>query len=166
VRRFQAQYARSAERPSTALLPVGAGLAGVPHREDAGMSDSGFRIQFSPHAAGLRADVVGTNSMENTIAYWEAILREIQARRPRGLLLVDRMQGNPLSAQEWLSLVEAMAGQGLETVRIAHVKPLGLERIEYCEMFAKEAGLDARVFDNEATADLWLRHGERQVRAR
>jgi len=44
-------------------------------------------------------------------------------------------------------------------VRIAHVKPQGLQRVEYCELFAREAGLTARVFTEESVADLWLRHG-------
>jgi hypothetical protein len=53
-----------------------------------------------------------------------------------------------------------MANHGLEQMRIAHVKPHGLHRIEYCEIFAREAGFDARVFDDEHAAELWLRYGE------
>jgi hypothetical protein len=34
-----------------------------------------------------------------------------------------------------------------------------LQGSEYCEIFAREAGFDARVFSNEATAELWLRYG-------
>ena len=45
-------------------------------------------------------------------------------------------------------------------MRVAHVKPIGLQNIEYCEIHAREAGLDARVFTNEMEASLWLRYGE------
>jgi hypothetical protein len=53
-----------------------------------------------------------------------------------------------------------MRGLGLETVRIAHVKPHGLQLIEHCEIYANEAGFDSRVFTDESQADLWLRYGE------
>jgi hypothetical protein len=36
---------------------------------------------------------------------------------------------------------------------------MGLEKIEYCEIFAVEAGMQARVFTSESDAVLWLRHG-------
>jgi len=71
------------------------------------------------------------------------------------------MTGPALSATQWLSLVAAMQGQGMETIRIAHVKPHGLQLIEHCEIYANEAGFDSRVFADESQADLWLRHGER-----
>ena len=119
----------------------------------------GFDIEFSPHPAGLRARVTGTGSLENTLAYWQAIVARLQAQPVRGLLLVDEMGGPPLEAAHWRGLVTAMDGQGLEHVRIAHAKPLGLEAVEHCEIHAREAGLQARVFADEATADLWLRYG-------
>jgi hypothetical protein len=76
------------------------------------------------------------------------------------LLAGDETSGGPpLSADEWQTLVAGMRGQGLEAVRIAHVKPFGLQGVEYCEIFAHEAGFDARVFESEATAELWLRYG-------
>ena len=82
-----------------------------------------------------------------------------RARKPGALLLIDELQGRALTAQEWQSLVEGTRGQGLETVRIAHVKPMGLQSVEHCEIYAKEIGLDARVFDSETNARLWLRYG-------
>jgi len=50
-------------------------------------------------------------------------------------------------------------GKGLENVRIAHVKPHGLQQIEYCELHAREVGFVARVFTREIEAELWLRYG-------
>ena len=57
------------------------------------------------------------------------------------------------------ALVEGLMACGLEAVRIAHVKPLGLQSVEHCEIHAREVGLEARVFDNETNARLWLRYG-------
>jgi hypothetical protein len=120
-----------------------------------------FAIRFSKHPAGLRAEVSGEQSLENTVAYWTQLLVEVQRSGPRAILLIDELQGPPLSAEQWHGLVEQMRGRGLEQVRIAHVKPRGLQLVEHCEIYAHEAGLDSRVFSDEIQADLWLRHGER-----
>lgn len=108
---------------------------------------------------GLRAEVHGARTLQATIAYWEAILDHVRQRAPRWLLVMDRLRGKELAASEWKQLVEAMAGRGLEGVRIGHVKPDGLDQLEYCEIYAREAGLDARVFADEGVAERWLRYG-------
>ena len=118
-----------------------------------------YRIDFQSAGPLLRARVTGTSSFASTIAYWLQVATEVRARKPAALLLIDELQGRALSSDEWQSLVEGMKQQGLETVRIAHVKPLGLQSAEHCEIYAREIGLDARVFDNETNARLWLRYG-------
>lgn len=112
---------------------------------------------------GLRADVRGSRTLATTIAYWEAIVDHVTQQRPGWLLVHDELRGNELSAAEWKKLVEAMSGRGLEGVRIAHVKPFGLDHIEYCEIYAREAGLDARAFADEGVAERWLRYGSADV---
>ena len=64
-----------------------------------------------------------------------------------------------LAIPEWRALVEKMKGRGLEGLRIAHVKPNGMDHLEYCEIFAREAGIDARAFSDAGVADRWLRYG-------
>jgi hypothetical protein len=118
-----------------------------------------YRIDFQSAGRLLRVHVTGTSSFASTIAYWLQIVAEVRARKPAAVLLIDELQGRALSADEWQSLVEGTKQQGLETVRIAHVKPMGLQSVEYCEIYAKEIGLEARVFDNETNARLWLRYG-------
>lgn len=122
-------------------------------------ADDGDGVTFSPTRTGLRANATGPGTYAATVACWEAIVGQVRERRPGTVLLIDEMRGPPLHADEWHGLVDAMRGQGLENVRIAHVKPMGLQGIEYCEIFAREAGFHARVFDNEATAERWLRYG-------
>jgi len=121
---------------------------------------SPFLVSFARRQAQLNVQVIGESTLENTLAYWRAIVEEVRLRPAASILLVDELQGEPLAEGEWLSLVEQMAGHGLERVRIAHVKPQGLQQIEYCEIFARDAGFDARVFDDEHVAALWLRYGE------
>ena len=117
-------------------------------------------VAFAAHPAGLRVEVQGENSFDNTLAYWQAIVAEIRHRKPPGLLLVDRLQGDSLDAAQWLVLVSTMRGLGLEQVRIAHVRPAGLQQLEYCEIFAVELGFQAHVFVDERAAELWLLYGE------
>lgn len=123
------------------------------------MTQASFEIKFSTHPFGLKAQVGGEATFENTVAYWRAIAAELEQRPLSGLLLIDEMTGAPLSEDHWRRLVEMMKGGPLERSRIAHVKPMGLEKIEYCEIFAMEAGMHARVFTDQADAVMWLRHG-------
>ncbi|MEP6907221.1 MAG: hypothetical protein ABI858_04460 [Pseudoxanthomonas sp.] len=123
------------------------------------MTHTSLQIVFSTHPSGLKAHVRGEGVLPNTVSYWRAIVAELERRPSTGLLLVDEMTGAPLSEEDWRSVVEDIKGGALEGVRIAHVKPMGLEKIEYCEIFAVEAGLQARVFTRESEAVMWLRHG-------
>ena len=123
------------------------------------MTQASFEIVFSTHPFGLKARVTGEATFENTVAYWRTIVAELDKRPSPALLLIDEMTGTPLSEEHWRQLVEMMKGGPLERLRIAHVKPMGLERIEYCEIFALEAGMHARVFTDQTEAVIWLRHG-------
>jgi hypothetical protein len=119
-----------------------------------------FLLRFSRHDDMLRAEVVGESTLENTLAYWQGIVAEVRRQPPRCLLLVDELRGAALGEEQWQRLVEAMRDSGLEGVRIAHVKPQGLQKLEYCELYAREAGFDAHVFDDEVAAKFWLRYGD------
>ncbi len=122
---------------------------------------AGYRIEITPHGAGLRAEVEGESSTAAAIGYWREIARWAREHGAGSLLLVDRLVGEPLTETDWLHLVTSMQGEGLEKLRIAHVRPLGLQEVEFCEIFARDAGIEARVFENETLADVWLRFGER-----
>jgi hypothetical protein len=126
------------------------------------MATQDYSIRFTVQQGLLRVHVLGVASLQSTFAYWTEIVERVCALKPHSLLLIDELRGPPLSAADWFGLVQALGGKGLESVRIAHVKPHGLEQVEYCEIYAKEAGLDARVFVDPGAAELWLRHGERE----
>ena len=121
--------------------------------------DDAYSLTTSREGRGLRAVVRGERTLANTIAYWEALLEEIDAQRPQWLFLCDRLVGHELSAEDWYALVKKMTGRGLEGIRIAHVKPSGMDHLEYCEIFAREAGIDARAFSDAGVAERWLRYG-------
>lgn len=118
-------------------------------------------ITMSREARTLRVGVRGEASMSATLAYWSAIVEESLRDRPDYILLVDELRGPALGEAEWQQLVDMLVGKGLEAVRIAHVKPNGLDAVEYCELSARQRGFEARVFTEERAAALWLRYGER-----
>ncbi|MBJ6982204.1 MULTISPECIES: hypothetical protein [unclassified Luteimonas] len=109
--------------------------------------------------ATVRTHVRGPASLAATMAYWRAIVAEVAREPARHLMLVDELRGPALTAQDWQSLVAMLVGSGLEGMRIAHVKPNGLDQIEHCELSATQAGFQARVFSDERIAGLWLRYG-------
>lgn len=125
------------------------------------MDVADYSIVFASRDGVLHAHVAGVSSLEATIGYWREIAREARERDAKLLLLIDELRGEPLGESDWLQLVTALQNEGLQRLRIAHVKPGGLQAIEYCEIFAREAGIEARVFEHEALAEIWLRYGER-----
>ena len=131
------------------------------NRRGAPVGHDALSISIRPHPAGLRAEVGGEGTLENTIASWHLIVDHVRRHQARVVLLGHHMTGPGLWPVQWRALVAAMDGRGLEHVRIAHAKPNGLQEVEYCEIYALEAGIDARVFEDERLADLWLRHPER-----
>lgn len=116
----------------------------------------GLHVSKSSQSGTMRFHVRGHETFANTIMYWRAILEELQAGRFERLLLVDELKGTPLLEREWLELVVMMEGLGLDKVRIAHVKPNGLNEVEFCEIYARDSGIDARVFLHEHEAISWL----------
>jgi hypothetical protein len=93
------------------------------------------------------------------VAYWRAIIAEVEREPARYLMLIDELRGPALTAEDWQALVAVLVGSCLEGVRIAHVKPNGLDQVEYCELSATQAGFEARVFSDERLAALWLHYG-------
>ena len=120
-----------------------------------------YRLEITAHGSGLRAHVAGESDLGVTLDYWRVIARAARERGADALLLVDELVGEPLGEADWLTLVASMHGEGLEKLRIAHAKPLGLQKVEFCEIFARDSGIEAKVFESESLADIWLQYGER-----
>ena len=123
-----------------------------------------FHIEFATTDYGLRAWVTGVNgTLDTTLAYWRTIAEEVRRLPPKGLLVVDDMEGEPPPPGQLLEFVQAMQGQGMEAVRIAYVERHAdqLAQVEFAGLLANEHGFNARVFADETAAALWLRYGER-----
>lgn len=121
-----------------------------------------FSIDYHRNGSLLRAHVTGVNgTLETTLAYWMSLAEEVRRERPRSLLVVDDMDGDPPSPEQLAQFVQAMIGLGFEGVRVAYVEAHAqqIPEVEHGEILAREQGFDARVFGNESDAALWLRHG-------
>ena len=122
-----------------------------------------YRIDFQVNGSRLRAHVFGVNrTLEHRMAYWRAIGERVQALKPRELLVVGDMRGDPLHPSQLQDFVRAMADGGLfEGLRIAYVETRhgDLARVEAAEIVAREHGFQTRVFGNEIEAAVWLRYG-------
>lgn len=123
------------------------------------MDNASYSVLLSRNGHELHACVRGERTFASTIACWEDILGHVLSWSPRVLFLCDEMHGADLSADEWHEIVQTKLRVALQGVRVAHVKPAGLASIEYCERFACEAGLDARVFADTGAAHAWLHSG-------
>lgn len=127
------------------------------------MSGPAFHIDYERDGELLRAHVTGINgSLETTLAYWKALAAELQRDpRPKSLLVVDDMEGEPPPPEQLAQFVQAMVGMGFEGVRVAYVEAHAeqIPAVEFGEILAREQGFDARVFGNEDDARIWLRHG-------
>lgn len=131
---------------------------------DAHEASPPFRIEFSPADYGLKAQVKGVNgTLETTLAYWRRIAMEVRRVRPAGLLVVDDMEGEPPPPEQLVQFVQAMLGEGLEAVRVAYVEKHleQIPQVELASILANEHGFQGHVFDNERSAIIWLRYGER-----
>lgn len=117
-----------------------------------------FHLQLRREAGSrLHAHVRGDATPANTMAYWRAIADALEQQPALELLLVDELVGPSLTAEDWAGLV-AEVGPRLGTLRIAHVKPRGLDTVEHCVLSAIRLGLAAQVFEDEHRANLWLRY--------
>lgn len=123
-----------------------------------------FDIVFTQMDYGLRAHVTGINgTLETTLAYWRRIAEEVRRVRPPGVLVVDDMDGEPPPPEQLLTFVLSMKGEGMEGVHIAYVErdAAQIPQVELAGLMAYEHGFNARIFDREDAAVVWMRYGER-----
>lgn len=126
---------------------------------------AGYRLEFQYEAPLLRARVVGGHDTSLAVSreYWLRILQEVRASGASQLLVLDGMQGEVMGDDDLHRFFDAMVGQGLEGVRVAYVEGRAdqIPHIERAELMAREQGYDARVFNDQNDAMVWLRHGMR-----
>ena len=125
-----------------------------------------YRITWQVRSGCLRADVQGTGISLRIVAdYWRDVAEECHRRKARRLLVIENLVGPSTDREEVMPELMAEFGRlGLEAVRIAFVKfdTRDLALAELAGLLVRDLGWTARVFTNEAEAQLWLRHGPRE----
>jgi hypothetical protein len=122
-----------------------------------------FQLRYENRPGYLFVHVTGPDdSFEITLAYWLEIARECSRRGVRRVLVLDDLYAEQATEDELDRLIAALVGAGFEGMRVAFVEPRSerLARVEHAELKARELGYTVRVFSEQTTADLWLRHGE------
>jgi len=125
----------------------------------------GCRLELDYEAPLLRASVIGGHDTGLAVSsgYWLRIIDEVRDTGASQLLVLDGMQGEVLGDDDLGRFFDALAGKGLEGVRVAYVEGRAdqIPRTEYAELMARERGYDVRIFNSETDALVWLRHGVR-----
>jgi hypothetical protein len=123
-----------------------------------------YDVEFEPGPLWLRVRIRGDGrDLDSTLEAWRRIAGEVARRRPSALLVVSEVRGEPLKLEQVEAFVRGMKGLGLEALTVAYVYPKveGWLQVETAQILAMEAGFEVRAFADEATAGMWLRHGER-----
>lgn len=125
------------------------------------MDAPAFRIDYRREGDLLRARVTGSGpTRETTLAYWKELAGEIRRLPTRRLLVLDELVCEALEPGQIAGMVQVLAALGFQGVRVAYVEAEAhrIADLEHGEIAAHEVGVEARVFDSEHSARIWLEH--------
>lgn len=112
----------------------------------------------------LRVQITGEGGhADAALRRWRYNLGLAREMGLRQLLVVLQFSGAMMTEAGFRHVVAGVADLDLEDFRVAVVQTRHerLRQDELSTMIAIESGISAGVFSDEATALLWLRHGER-----
>jgi hypothetical protein len=121
-----------------------------------------IRLQLEPRRHYLFAHVDGaSNGLATSLRYWRELAQICMQRGIERLMVVDALDGPPMSLPDLGSLISAMAGSPLRRIRIAFVEPVAthLPMMEHGQILAQEHGFEAGVFASQLAGERWLLYG-------
>ena len=120
----------------------------------------GFRICFDDEPHYLRGYVFdGTDSQAVSIAMWNMLAAECDARQAQCLLVLEDLLST-ITVAEIEPVIDAMHAAGLAKVRIAFVELRDdIQGSELGEIMCRERGMTVRNFSDETEARRWLVYG-------
>jgi hypothetical protein len=149
--------------PAAYPVPLGQESRMVePQDRDPSPDAPAYRLAFSGTGDILRVQVSGDiDAQPVRIAYWREIVATAQARGPRKLLVLDRKKGRPADPGELAEMAALFSADAVHLDRIALVEPTTafLQAMEHAEIQGRSAGINLRIFGDEANAERWLLFG-------
>lgn len=121
-----------------------------------------YRLSFAPADGYLRVQVSGDiDAQAVRIAYWREIVATARARGERKLLVFDRKKGMPASPDELAAMAALFSADAVHFDRVAVIEPTSmfLTAMEHAEIQGRSAGINVRIFGDEASAERWLLFG-------
>jgi len=99
----------------------------------------------------------GNRSFANLRTYWSAVVKGLQARVERRVLVVEDLSGMP-ELHEVRELVSGVLLPHMAGARLAFVipNPGSVQILEFAEFLMRQAGVVADQFRDEAAAVEWL----------
>ncbi len=131
-------------------------------QDAAGDQASAYRLTFTPADGFLRVQVSGNiDAQAVRIAYWREIVGTARDRGERKLLVLDRKKGTPASPGELAEMARLFSADAVHVDRVAVVEPTTafLQAMEHAEIQGRSAGINVRIFADEASAERWLLFG-------
>lgn len=131
-------------------------------RETPGAEPPAYRLAFTPAGGFLRVQVSGDiDAQAVRIAYWREIVATARERGERKLLVLDRKKGTPANPGELAEMARLFSADAMHVDRVAVVEPTTafLPAMEHAEIQGRSAGINVRIFADEASAERWLLFG-------
>ena len=127
-----------------------------------GSAASAYRLAFTQADGFLRVQVSGDiDAQAVRIAYWREIVATARDRSERKLLVLDRKKGQPATPDELAEMARLFSADAVHIDRVAVVEPTTtfLPAMEHAEIQGRSAGINLRIFADEASAERWLLFG-------
>lgn len=127
-----------------------------------GTKASAYRLAFAQADGFLRVQVSGDiDAQAVRIAYWREIVATARERGERKLLVLDRKKGQAATPDELTELARLFSADAVHVDRVAVVEPITafLPAMEHAEIQGRSAGINVRIFADEASAERWLLFG-------
>lgn len=127
-----------------------------------GAEASAYRLVFAQADGFLQVQVSGDiDAQAVRIAYWREIVATARERGERKLLVLDRKKGQAASPDELAEMARLFSADAVHVDRVAVVEPTTsfLPAMEHAEIHGRSAGINVRIFADEASAERWLLFG-------
>lgn len=117
-----------------------------------------YEIRYETRGNYLYAHVTGEDSLDTSLAYWQDLRREIEARGLRSLLVVEELTGTVDTLGTYRvgkTVSELFLGYPIR-LAFVDVTDFAPDNTEFGTTVSRNRGLNVQSFQTEAAAEAWL----------